>query len=248
MSNKVKYVLKGIMLVLSSFIVSYSQAQFSTTEQIVTVDSSMLSITIKFENTTRDTLHSVLIIDTLSEFLQEGSFELGISSHHYDFFYLDHNVVCWHIYNVHIPGVGDKEKNHGFVKYHIDHIEREHALQEVINRPAIYYNYDSDFDIDVNNVSGLQHHEFVGIEHKANVHLKLTDNHDDTLILSEEDEFEDDQIYVEIFDDNGTVEFLGKINKDSTTILNTSFLKSGHHYYLDVYDDHHHEVIKDYYK
>lgn len=232
------------MLCLFSVI---GKSQSTTSEQVVSVDSTMLSFTIKFCNSSSDTVHSLLIIDTLSSGLDLASFELGVSSHHYDFMFLDDNVVCWHIYNVRIPGVSDTLHNCGFVKYHIDGLESNEGVANIQNRPSVYYNYDSDFSIDVDNIENLQHHEFVGVEHKANVFIEISDKKKNQMVISPNKSFTDEQVYVEIFDENGTVEFLGKLNNQKNIKLNTSFLKSGTHY-LDVYDNHHHEVVQHFYK
>ena len=207
----------------------------------MTLDSSMLSFTIKFENLDSDTIHSILIVDTLSADLELSSFELGVSSHHYDFFFLQENVVCWYIYNVRIPGISDKDHNHGFVKYHINRIDKNTVGNNLSNRASIYYNYQTDYSIDVDDIESLQHHEFVGVETKEDVRVKIIEVEDEVKIKGKK-RFDDEQVYLEVFDDNGTVEFFAKMNKRDGLKLNTSFLKKGNHY-LDVYDDHHHEVV-----
>ena len=236
-------ILVGIMCLFSFMGFTQNTSQ----EQIVSVDSTMLSFTIKFCNSKTDTVHSILIVDTLSSDLDIQSFELGVSSHHYDFMYLADNVVCWHIYNVRIPGVSDSLHNCGFVKYHIDGLHSEDGHKNIINRPSVYYNYDSDFTIDVTDIGALQHHEFVGVEHKANVFVEITEKGKNQMVIQPSKTFKDEQLYVEIFDENGTVEFLGKLNNQPKIKINTSFLKSGTHY-LDVYDNHHHEVVQHFFK
>ena len=231
-----------LILFIFSFTIHGSHAQSSSVEHIMTLDSTMLSFTIKFENLETDTLHSILIVDTLSNELDIASFELGVSSHHYDFFFLDKNVVCWYIYNVRIPGIADEKHNHGFVKYHIKYNKTNPWNKLVANRPSIYYNYEMDYSIDVDDIATLENHEFIGVETKANVKVQVIKVKDEMIIKGEK-EFEDEQVYLEVFDDNGTIEFFAKMNKRDGLKLNTSFLKSGNHY-LDVYDNHHHEVVK----
>lgn len=238
-----KIVAIGLLFVIAHF----TRAQSTSSEQVVSLDSTMMSFTIKFCNSTEDTVHSLLIVDTLSAGLDVSSFELGVSSHHYDFVYLDSNVVCWHIYNVRIPGISDSLHNCGFVKYHIDGVEADGKLESQLNKPSVYYNYDSDFTLDVANIANFQHHEFVGIEHKANVFVEISDKKKGQMLIKPSDSFTDEQVYIEIFDENGTVEFLGKLNNQEKIKLNTSFLKPGTHY-LDIYDNHHHEVVQHFYK
>ncbi len=243
MENRYKQACTRIVLLfIFSFTISTSKAQSSSVEQIMTLDSTMLSFTIKFENLANDTLHSILIVDTLSTKLDIASFELGVSSHHYDFFFLDKNVVCWYIYNVRIPGIADTKHNHGFVKYHVNYNRNNLWNKLVTNKPFIYYNYEMDYSIDVDNIATLENHEFVGIESKADVKVEVI-NVKDEMVIKGEKEFEDEQVYLEVFDDDGTIEFFAKMNKREGLKLNTSFLKSGNHY-LDIYDNHHHEVVK----
>ena len=241
-------VFRRIVVIGLVFIVAhFTRAQSTSSEQVVSVDSTMLSFTIKFCNSKTDTVHSLLIIDTLSADLDVSSFELGVSSHHYDFVYLDENVVCWHIYDVRIPGISDSLHNCGFVKYHIDSKSDDKKSGALFNNPSVYYNYDSDFTLDVANIAAFQHHEFVGVEHKANVFVEISDKRKGQMVIMPSNSFTDEQVYVEIFDENGTVEFLGKLNNQEKIRLNTSFLKPGSHY-LDIYDNHHHEVVQHFFK
>lgn len=231
-----------VLLFIFSLVTSASKAQTGSVEQVMTLDSTMLSFTIKFENAERDTLHSLLIVDTLSSQLDVASFELGVSSHHYDFFFLDKNVVCWYIYNVRIPGIADERYNHGFVKFHIKYNSANQRNKLEANKPSIYYNYEMDYSIDVDDIASLENHEFIGVETKEDVKIEVIKVKDEMVIKGEK-AFDDEQVYLEVFDDDGTIEFFAKMNKRDGLKINTSFLKSGNHY-LDVYDDHHHEVVK----
>ena len=54
---------------------------------------------------------------------------------------------------------------------------------------------------------------------------------------------EEQLMTIEIFDEDGTVEFIGKLNNNHLITLDTSFLTGGKHF-ISVYDDHHHESLK----
>ena len=243
MDKHLKRTYFSLLLILTLVVLSplSGQAQ-SSKEGFTTVDDTLLNYTILFQNKSQDTVHSIVIIDTISEFLDLSTFELGASSHPFEFSFIAERVGCWVIHDVEIlPEIVGHTAGNGFVKYHIDHLEDQHSLNEIHNHALIHMNTDSNIDISGIPLNEFKHFDY-DIAHKRNdLNIAiLFDSETAEMDIVTPETLTDEQVTIEIFNEDGLVEFIGKLNNQQHILLNTAFLHHGHHI-LSVYDNKHHE-------
>ena len=102
---------------------------------------------IRFQNTGTDTAFKVVIVDTLSQWLDPASVELGASSHPFSFEMSgsrdDRGVVLKFIFdNIMLPDSNINEAaSHGFVKFHIRQLPDNAIGTRIENEAAIYFDF-----------------------------------------------------------------------------------------------------------
>ncbi|MCC6283181.1 MAG: HYR domain-containing protein [Saprospiraceae bacterium] len=101
-----------------------------------------LEYLIRFQNTGTDTAFTVVILDTLSQYLDARTVRSGASSHNYDFDLLEGNVLRFRFDNILLPDSNDNEvASHGFVQFRVQQ-QPDNPLGTVIpNRAAIYFDF-----------------------------------------------------------------------------------------------------------
>lgn len=107
---------------------------------------------IRFQNTGTDTAFQVVIIDTLSEWLNQTTIRPGASSHEYSFQFLSGNVVEFRFDNILLPdSTTNLEESVGFVQFEIQQLPDNPDGTNIDNTAAIYF--DSNEPIITNLVS-----------------------------------------------------------------------------------------------
>lgn len=97
---------------------------------------------IRFQNTGTDTAFSVLVLDTLSQYLDASSVRAGTASHPYDFAVLDGNVLRFQFDNILLPDSNTNEAaSHGFVKFLASQKPDNPEGTRIENRAAIYFDF-----------------------------------------------------------------------------------------------------------
>ena len=102
---------------------------------------------IRFQNTGTDTAFKVVVIDTLTKWLDPASIELGASSHPFTFEMSgsreDGGVILKFIFeNIMLPDSNINEAaSHGFVKFHIDQVADNPIGTRIENKAAIYFDF-----------------------------------------------------------------------------------------------------------
>lgn len=97
---------------------------------------------IRFQNTGTDTAFKVVVLDTLSQYLDAASVRPGASSHDYDFAVLDDNVLRFRFDNILLPDSNVNEAaSHGFVKFRISQKADNPNGTLIENRAAIYFDF-----------------------------------------------------------------------------------------------------------
>ena len=101
-----------------------------------------LEYKIRFQNTGTDTAFTVVILDTLSQFLQAASIRPGAASHAYDFDLLEGNILRFRFDHILLPDSNVNEvASHGFVQFRIAQ-QPDNPLGTVIpNAAAIYFDF-----------------------------------------------------------------------------------------------------------
>lgn len=99
---------------------------------------------IRFQNTGTDTAFTVVLLDTLSAFLDAASVRPGASSHVYDFDLLENNILRFRFDNILLPDSNVNEAaSNGFVKFRVQQ-QPDNPLGTVIrNSAAIYFDFNA---------------------------------------------------------------------------------------------------------
>lgn len=240
-----KYFLISLAILISLTTSAQENSQDSNCERFVTVDGTLLNYTIYFENISTELATSLIIVDTLSPNLNMESFELGAASHSFDFAILDDHVICWIFHDINLVAPNKNgERNSGFIKYHIDNISEIPGLGAISNHSSLHFNYSNDLMPDFSETDKFKHFDYITISERNELAITVdVDIDHDELHITTPPECTEEQLTIEIFNEVGTVEFIGKLNNNHLITLDTSFLTGGKHF-LSVYDDHHHESLK----
>jgi hypothetical protein len=97
---------------------------------------------IRFQNTGTDTAFTVVILDTLSSFLDPTTVVPGASSHAYDFDLIGSGVAQFTFNNIMLPDSNVNEAaSIGFVKFRIQQFPDNPIGTEIFNRAGIYFDF-----------------------------------------------------------------------------------------------------------
>jgi len=128
---------------------SYDPNDKSVSPQGITANNyimpgTSLDYVIRFQNTGSDTAFTVVVVDTLSEYLDISTFQAGISSHPYTLDVSGHGnlVLLFQFFNINLPDSTTNEANsHGFVKFKIAPYDTLANGTVVQNTADIYFDY-----------------------------------------------------------------------------------------------------------
>ena len=112
---------------------------YGTTHFIDT--NTTLNYKIRFQNTGTDTAFNIVILDTISPYLDISTLQMGASSHNYSWF-IQENVLRVEFANIMLPDSNVNEPlSNGFFRYRIEQ-QANNPLGTVINnQAAIYFDY-----------------------------------------------------------------------------------------------------------
>lgn len=97
---------------------------------------------IRFQNTGTDTAFTVVVLDTLSEWLDLSSVRPGASSHPYSFQVLEGNVLEFRFSNILLPDSTTNEAaSNGFLQFYAKQIPDNPHGTIIKNKAAIYFDY-----------------------------------------------------------------------------------------------------------
>ncbi len=97
---------------------------------------------IRFQNVGTDTAFKVVILDTLSAFLDEYSVRPGASSHAYQLDIINNHVLKFTFNNIHlVDSTTNEPRSHGFVKFKIAQTNNLPLGSIINNRAAIYFDF-----------------------------------------------------------------------------------------------------------
>ena len=101
--------------------------------------NTSLDYQINFQNTGHDTAHEIIIVDTISPFLDINSIQLSSASHSYRFERVDSNVVRFVFTNINLAdSFTNATLSSGFVKFSI-YQKRDVAVNTIIYNSAVIY-------------------------------------------------------------------------------------------------------------
>lgn len=97
---------------------------------------------IRFQNTGTDTAFNIVVIDTLSAFLDPATVRTGSSSHPYDFELLGNGVVKFSFPNAMLPDSNTNEPaSHGFVNFIVSQRQANPNGTVISNQAAIFFDF-----------------------------------------------------------------------------------------------------------
>jgi uncharacterized repeat protein (TIGR01451 family) len=105
-----------------------------------------LEYVIRFQNTGSDTAYTVMVKDTLSQFLDIASFENGISSHPYTWTLTGKGqpVITWVFNNINLPdSTAGGANSIGYIKFRIKQLHANANGTLINNQAYIYFDYNS---------------------------------------------------------------------------------------------------------
>lgn len=109
---------------------------------IINEHDSVLTYTVRFQNTGRDTAFRVVVIDTLSRHLDMTSLKLGAASHPYRLRFGEHATLIWDFQDINLPWEKvDSVGSQGYFKYSVRVKRGLSASTQIENRASIYFDY-----------------------------------------------------------------------------------------------------------
>jgi uncharacterized repeat protein (TIGR01451 family) len=108
----------------------------------ITSADSVLTYTVRFQNTGNDTAFRVVVVDTLSSDLNPASIRFLAASHTYTAAMKGHGVVTWTFDDIMLPDSGANEPNsHGFFKFSVNQRPTLESGTRIPGRVGIYFDY-----------------------------------------------------------------------------------------------------------
>ncbi|AFM06291.1 conserved repeat protein [Bernardetia litoralis DSM 6794] len=122
-------------------------APFGLTNENLIEATTELDYTIRFQNTGTIEAVNIVVLDTLSEYLDIETIRLGMVSHDYNFFIdgdADTRVLRFEFDNINLPDSNSNEPaSHGFIKFKIKQKANNRIGTVIKNRAAIYFDFNS---------------------------------------------------------------------------------------------------------
>ncbi len=104
--------------------------------------TTALDYKVRFQNTGTDTAFNVVILDTLSPYLNVSSLQMGASSHHYTWSMQQGNILRVTFANIMLPDSNVNEPlSNGFFRYRIEQQPNNPLDSVIYNSAAIYFDY-----------------------------------------------------------------------------------------------------------
>lgn len=101
-----------------------------------------LEYRVRFQNTGNDTCYTVVIRDTISSFLDLGTFQPGASSHPYTVIMNAGREVVFRFENINLPDSNTNEPaSNGFVNYNIRQVPGNAPGTEILNTAYIFFDF-----------------------------------------------------------------------------------------------------------
>ena len=106
--------------------------------------NTALDYMIRFQNTGNDTAFKVVIVDTISKYLDINTIEPGASSHRYIYMRTDSNTIKFIFDSIKLVDSNKNEKlSHGFVKFRIQQKQNNPNGTKIYNQAEIYFDYNA---------------------------------------------------------------------------------------------------------
>jgi hypothetical protein len=105
-------------------------------------ENTAIDYKIRFQNTGTDTAFTVVVLDTLSEWLEPASVRPGASSHPYSFQLLEGHILEFRFSNIMLPDSNVNElASNGFVQFEVDQLPDNPKGTLIENQAAIFFDF-----------------------------------------------------------------------------------------------------------
>jgi hypothetical protein len=98
---------------------------------------------IRFVNTQSDTVQQVIVRDTLSPWLDLATIRPGTASHPYQYELYGNGIVQFTLSNINLSPVNGTGVSEGYVKFRVSQKPEIPCNTEILNRAAIYYDFNA---------------------------------------------------------------------------------------------------------
>ncbi|MEP7237205.1 MAG: T9SS type A sorting domain-containing protein [Ferruginibacter sp.] len=100
-----------------------------------------INYVIQFQNTGTAEAFDVIVKDSLTNMLQDGTLEIIAASHPFTFI-LKNKIATWKFSNINLPDSNTNEPaSHGYIAFRIKPVSTLNTGDEIINRAAIYFDF-----------------------------------------------------------------------------------------------------------
>ncbi len=109
---------------------------------LITMDQSLLTYTIRFQNTGNAPAYNIVIVDTLSDKLDLSTLNMPDVSHNYQLEVIDNKILTWKFYNIMLPDSGTNyAASMGHIVYQIRLKNGVQLGDQIKNKAYIYFDY-----------------------------------------------------------------------------------------------------------
>ena len=105
-------------------------------------ENTQIEYKVRFQNTGTDTAFNVVVLDTLSPWLNAASVRPGASSHTYTFQLLEGNILEFRFDNILLPdSSANQEASNGFIQFTVEQLPDNAHGTRIENTAAIYFDF-----------------------------------------------------------------------------------------------------------
>ena len=183
-----------------------------------------LTYKIRFQNVGSYMASTVVVIDTLSEYLDPLSIENMFSSHNYSMEQINGHILKWTFNNINLPTETDNEPgSHGFVQFTVHPIEDFENGTEIDNVAYIKFDYEAVISTNYVNSKIAQPQQYELLDPKIDIYPNPSQDYINLALFNDE---EHTITKVDILDANGRL--IETIIADTKSLsLNITALESG---------------------
>ena len=109
---------------------------------LITMDQSLLTYTIRFQNTGNAPAYNIVVVDTLSDKLDLSTLNIPDVSHNYQLEVIDNKILKWKFYNIMLPDSGTNyAASMGHIVYQLRLKNGVQLGDQIKNKAYIYFDY-----------------------------------------------------------------------------------------------------------
>lgn len=195
---------------------------------------SLLTYTIRFQNTGTDTAFTVVLVDTLSQFVEPASVVSGASSHPYEFEMYGEGILKWTFNQILlVDSITNEPASHGFVTYTVKQKANNPHETIIANKAEIFFDFNPEIitNTTINTIDIYLNKEIVKVREINSIKL-YPNPASDEIFIEMSNVSATELVEVNIYSIDGKKVLEGKLTGMKTRI-STSDLESGL-YFVEV--------------